>query len=178
MKVMDVFRKRESVRSYKSELVSEKELLEILEAGRIAPSAVNFQPWRFIVIDDPELLKEVNKAYPREWFKTAPQVIIVCGNHDESWKRKLDNKDHCDIDVAIAIDHMTLAAAEKGIGTCWVCNFNPTIIRDVLNLPQELEPVALLPVGYPDNPAQAEVKMRKPLSKIAFRNSLNNPFQI
>lgn len=175
---MDVFKKRESVRSYKSELVSKTELLEILEAGRIAPSAVNFQPWRFIVIDDPELLKEVYKAYPREWFKTAPQVIIVCGNHDESWKRKLDNKDHCDIDVAIAIDHMTLAAAEKGIGTCWVCNFNPTIIQEVLNLPQELEPVALLPVGYPDNPAQAEEKMRKPLSKIAFRNSLNNPFQI
>ena len=109
-------------------------------------------------------MAELHEAYDRDWFRTAPLCIVACGNHRESWHRQADNKDACDIDVAIAVTHLTLAATEQGLGTCWICNFDTKKCASVLGLPSEVEPVALIPVGYADAPF-AE-KKRKDLKEI------------
>lgn len=168
MNFKDLVLKRYSVRQYKDVPVEREKLDMVLEAGRMAPSAVNYQPWQFIVVRDPEILAKLHGCYSREWFKAAPVVIVVCGDHSEGWHRTSDGKDHTDIDVAIAVDHMTLQAVELGLGTCWVCNFNPFLSKDVLNLPDHLEAIAMLPIGYPsDNDVlSSKSKSRKPLSQI------------
>lgn len=156
---------RYSVRNYTSQPVSDVTLRYILEVARLAPSAVNLQPWSFVVVRDRALLDRLATVYSREWFATAPCCIVVCGNHNESWHRRNDGKDHCDIDIAIATEHLALAAAEQGLGSCWVCNFDAEACRQILQLPDGVEPMVLLPVGYA---AQGELpeKKRKPLDEI------------
>lgn len=164
MSFMELVKKRYSVRDYKGLPLEKEKILQVLEAGRLAPSAVNFQPCHFIVITDEGLKNKVAETYPRDWFKKAPAVIVVCGDHSKSWKRK-DGKDHCDIDMAIAVDHMTLAAADLGLGTCWVCAFDAAKCHSLLGLPENLEVIALLPMGYPlDNKEPA--KKRKSIVEI------------
>ena len=95
-------------------------------------------------------------------------MIVICADHAASWKRKEDGKDHADVDVAITTDHMTLQATELGLATCWVCNFYVEKTRELLKLPKHLEPVVILPLGYPRDaadPARHNEK-RKPLSEI------------
>ncbi len=170
MDINTLIKKRYSVRNYKSKEVEKEKLLKILEAGQYAPSAVNFQPWHFIVVTDKDIHKEASAIYHREWFNDAPVYIFVCGDHSISWKRKEDGKDHCDIDAAIAIDHMTLQAAELGLGTCWICNFNVQMCKDFFQLPEHIEPIAILSLGYPDKVQEIE-KKRKPLSEIVHWQS-------
>ena len=100
---------RSSVRSFKPDKVERAKLEYILEVARLAPSAVNFQPWCFVVVREPERLKALYECYPRDWFAKAPVCIVVCGDHGASWKRASDNKDFCDVDVAIATEHLVLA---------------------------------------------------------------------
>lgn len=163
----EIARNRYSCRKYDSRPVEEEKLEQILEAGRVAPSASNLQPWHFYVFRDAEKLEALYPVYHREWFRTAPCVIVVCGDHDASWKRK-DDKDHCDIDMAITTDHMTLQATDLGLATCWVCNFDAGKTRELLKLPDSMEPVVLLPVGYPLDQADPgrHREKRKPLSEI------------
>jgi nitroreductase len=151
MSFLDLAKNRYSCRSFKPEVISEQMLTELLEAFRIAPSAVNFQPWHIIIVKQPANLAKLYEAYPRDWFKTAPLVLIICGNHNVSWKRGSDNKDHLNIDIAVATDHLTLQATDMGLATCWVCNFKPEIVRHHFHLPENFEPVALIPVGYPND---------------------------
>lgn len=163
MAFLEIARQRYSVRKYQDRTVEKEKILQILEAARIAPSAVNFQPWHFIVLTDKSVIKKVAGTYSREWLQQAPVIIVACGDHQKSWKRK-DGKDHCDIDLAIAIDHMTLAAADLGLGTCWVCAFDAARCHEILELPDHLEVVALLPMGYPA--AAREGINRKSLTEI------------
>ena len=148
MEFIQLAKLRYSCRNYDSKPVEQEKLDLVLEAGRIAPSAANLQPWHFIVVRQKENLDKIWKVYHRDWFMTAPCVIILCGDHYLSWKRK-DKKDHCDIDVAIAADHMTLQAADLSLGTCWICNFDVRLCSELFNLPSNLEPIVLLPLGYP-----------------------------
>ncbi|HWT26951.1 MAG TPA: nitroreductase family protein [Mobilitalea sp.] len=164
MTLLELAKQRHSVRSYQSKEVEREKLLQVLEAGRLAPSAVNFQPFHFIVITEEEGKSKVNEAYPREWLRKAPVIIVVCGDHSKSWKRK-DGKDHCDIDAAIAIDHMTLAATDLGLGTCWICAFDAKRLHENLELPANLEPIAIVPFGYPDEERVAE-KVRRSLDEM------------
>lgn len=152
--------RRYSVRNYLSTPVEKTKILKVLEAARLAPSAANYQPWHFIVVTKPENLAKLHAAYHREWFKTAPVVIVACADHSVSWKRKYDGKNSADIDVAIAIDHITLQAAELGLGTCWICNFDPVKCNETLNLPPHIEPIAMIPLGYPAD-KKTPVKKRK-----------------
>ena len=146
MQVLELMKQRCSVRQYQDRRIERDKLLYVLEAARVAPSACNNQPWRFFVIEDPSSIAKIAPG----WVSAArTQVLIVaCGDHRLAWKRN-DGKDHCDIDMAIAVDHMTLAAAEIGLGTCWICSFDAKRCAQLLNLPEHLEPVALLPIGYP-----------------------------
>lgn len=159
---------RQSVRSYKTTVPPKDELTLVLDAARISPSAVNFQPREFIMVTDERVMKDVHACYHRDWFNTAPACIIVLGNHNEAWKRNADNKDFTDIDAAIAIDHLTLQAAEIGLGTCWICNFEVEKVVKLFDLPTYLEPIALIPIGYPLNEAELEPieKKRKSLVDI------------
>jgi nitroreductase len=173
MTFLELVKKRASIRGYQNTPVENEKLEYILEAGRLAPSAANLQPWRFIVIRDQQLKEELYRVYRREWFMQAPVIIVLCGDHSESWKRA-DGKDHCDIDVAIATDHMTLAAAEKDLGTCWVCNFDARLCSGILQLPENLEPIVLLSVGYPatELDLSRHVK-RKDITEILHREGFN-----
>ncbi|MCK5137896.1 MAG: nitroreductase family protein [Bacteroidales bacterium] len=168
MSFLELAKRRYSCRKYDPRPVEAEKLEMILEAGRIAPSAVNFQPWHFYVIQSADDLAKLYQVYHREWFTTAPCVIVICGDHNQAWKRKEDGKDHCDIDVAITTDHMTLKATELELATCWICNFNVAKIRALLQLPDHMEPMVLLPVGYPLDSADPgrHGEKRKPLSEI------------
>ena len=136
-----------------------------MECVRLAPSAVNFQPWHFYVVTDSERLDALKSTYKREWIQSAPCIIVACANHEESWHRRSDNKDHADIDLAIAIEHLCLAAAEQGLGTCWVCNFDAALCHEVMAMPENVEPIALIPIGYtPD--AEVPEKKRKTIEDI------------
>jgi nitroreductase len=165
---LEVARNRYSCRKYDPRPVEEEKLMQVLEAGRTAPSAVNFQPWHFYVILEKGALERFQSAYHRDWFRTAPCVIVICIDHDRSWKRKSDGKDHGDIDAAIATDHMTLQATELGLATCWVCNFDTGRARELLSLSRQLEPVVILPLGYPLDQADPgrHSEKRKPLTEM------------
>ncbi len=160
---------RYSTRKYKVGPIDDETLNEVLDAGRMAPTAVNKQPFVFLVVNEKEKLDALYEAYPRKWFATAPCVIVVCADHSASWKRGHDGKDHADIDAAIATDHMTLRATELGLGTCWVCNFDPSVVTKNFNLPEHLEPAVMLPVGKPGE-AEIPPKKRKSLSQLVRFN--------
>lgn len=165
MDIRTIIENRYSVRSYQSKEVEEEKLIKILEAGQLAPSAVNNQPWHFIVVREAENHKKVSEIYHRDWFKEAPVYIIICGDHNAAWKRKEDGKDHTDVDAAIAIDHMTLQATELGLGTCWICNFYVEKCKDFFQLPGHIEPIAILSLGYPADD-KIPAKKRKSLEEI------------
>jgi nitroreductase len=167
-----LIRRRFSVRSFTNQKVDRTVLLEILEAARIAPSAANYQPWHFIVITEPEHLDEIQQAYPRAWFKEAPVCIVICSDHLQSWKRKPDGKDFADVDLAITIDHLMLKATDLGLGTCWVCNFDVKLAREILRLPNHIEPLAFIPMGYTES--KAPEKSRKILSEIVHWEKFTN----
>lgn len=165
---MDIIRKRCSVRSYADKAVEKEKVDAMLEALRLAPSAVNFQPWRVFVVQSQEVRKALHSSYGRDWFASAPLYFVLCGNHEESWKRA-DAKDHADIDIAIAAEHLILEATELGLGTCWVCNFDLQKCREALQLKDSnLEPIVIIPVGYPTDEAvwNKTEKKRKPLAEI------------
>ena len=167
MNFLELARRRCSVRQYSDRAVEPEKMDYVLEAARMAPSAVNKQPWHILLIKSEEKRQQLQSCYDREWFKQAPLYLIICGNHAESWKRAEDGKDHVDVDVAILTEHLCLAAAEQGLGTCWVCNFNVTRCKQLFDLPDNLEPIVLLPLGYPADESVFEgEKKRKALAEI------------
>lgn len=163
MEFLELTKKRYSVRAYKSTPVEYDKLEEVLEAARMAPTAANRQPFQLIIIPTEGREEELLRIYNKSWFVQAPVVICACGITSESWVRQ-DGKNYCGVDVAIAMDHLILAAADLGLGTCWVGAFNPEEARKVLKIPDELEPIAFTPLGYPDD--QPRDKIRKPIEEI------------
>jgi len=159
MSVYDVISARLSVRAYTQQPVEDAALQRILEAVRLSPSACNRQPWHFYVIRD-----EATRQALHQWAGTAPVVIVACSLPEQAWVRGADDKNHADIDLAIAFEHLVLAATQEGLGTCWICAFDPQHVRDVLNLPPEMEPVALTPLGYAQSPSAP--RPRKELDEI------------
>jgi nitroreductase len=135
----------------------------VLEAARLAPTAANRQPFRLVVIHTAAREDELKRIYRRDWFVQAPLVLCACGIPGEGWIR-MDGKPYVDVDVAIAMDHLILTATEQGLGTCWIAAFDPSAAREVLGLPDGVEPIAFTPLGYAaDRPA---AKRRKPLSEL------------
>ncbi|MBN3034130.1 MAG: nitroreductase family protein [Bacteroidales bacterium] len=175
---LDLAKRRFSVRSYRPDPLRKEDLDYILEAGRVAPSAANYQPWFFVVVENGHQRARLAEAYPRDWFAVAPVMLVICIDHDCTWKRG-DGKDHGDMDAAIAADHMTLAAADIGLGTCWICNFNREMVSHILRLPESIEPVIILSLGAPDgegDPSRHDTK-RKPAAEILRRDDFNTSFQ-
>jgi nitroreductase len=163
MDFLELASKRYSVRSYKKEPVEKEKLERILEAARLAPTAVNIQPFQLLVVHTVGREAELLQIYHKKWFVQAPIVICACGIPAKSWVRK-DGKNYNDVDVAIVMDHLILAATAEGLGTCWVGAFNPAAAKEVLCLPEGLEPIAFTPLGYAaDRPP---IKKRKSLSEL------------
>jgi nitroreductase len=175
MNFPDLAKSRYSCRNYKADEVEDAKLMQVLEASHFAPSAANYQPWHFIIIKLKENKAKVYESYNRDWIKSAPVLIVVCGDHSISWKRG-DGKDHLDIDIGITIDHLTLQAVELGLATCWVCNFNAKILKDNLNLPDTIEPVAIIPLGYPNDTCDPHRhgQKRKSIDKITHWESFKS----
>lgn len=163
MEFSDVIRKRYSVRSYKSDLVDEQKLQLVLEAARLAPTAANRQPFRLIVIHTAGRETELRRIYNQIWFVQAPLIICACSISNEAWVR-CDGKNYSDVDVAIAMDHLVLAATDVGLGSCWIAAFDPAAAREVLGLPDSMEPIAFTPLGYAAN--QIRPRKRKTLAEI------------
>ncbi len=167
MSVDKLFLQRKSVRLYQNKQISKETITTLLESARLAPSAVNYQPWRFFVCSSDEIKQKIVESYPLKWFEAAPLYIVACADKSQSWKRPSDNKDHGNIDVAIAITHLILKATELGLGTCWVCNFDNKILEKALNLDKVFEPVAIIPIGDPvENETEKETpKNRKSIDE-------------
>lgn len=165
MDFLDLVQKRYSVRQYQPREVEKEKLDYMLECARLAPSAVNRQPWHFYVVQSGEKRQELARCYARDWFAQAPLYIVVCADDANAWVRASDGHNHADIDVAIATEHLCLAATAQGLGTCWVCNFDVELCRQTLGLPEGLRPAVLVPVGYPADGSIPE-KKRKDGSEI------------
>ncbi|MBC8449305.1 MAG: nitroreductase family protein [Chloroflexi bacterium] len=154
---------RYSVRAYTADLVEEDKLHAVLEAAQLAPTAANRQPFQLIVIRTAGREEELKRIYNRDWFVQAPLVIAICGIPAQAWTRR-DGKSYVDVDASIVMDHLILAAADLGLGTCWVGAFDPDAAREVLGLPEGVEPLAFTPLGYPAD--EPRPKKRKPLSEL------------
>ena len=141
MELLEIAKKRHSVRKYTGKEVEQEKLDKILEAAHVAPTAANMQPVRLIVVST------VGKAAN---IYQAPAAIVVCADKTKAWKRPFDGKITTDIDASILTDHMMLEATELGLGSVWICYFNPDILKEELNLPENLEPVNILALGYSD----------------------------
>lgn len=163
MQYFDVIETRCSIRSYKPDPVEPEKLNKILEAAVKAPTARNMQAFKVIVVKTAGYEKELKKIYSPEWFVEAPYVLCVCAMKDvyEAWKR---HRDFSEIDAAIVMDHIVLAATALGLGTCWIGAFNADAAREVLKLDSNLEPVIFTTLGYPKPPVTR--RQKKPLEEL------------
>ncbi len=160
---------RESIRSFNPDRKISKEiLLRIIEAGRLAPSASNLQPWQFIIVSTEKNLEKVRKCYKGSWFHKAPHILIVKGNKEQSWTRGSDNYKSIETDLTIAMDHMILAAEYEGIGTCWIAAFDPEILYATLDIKKNETIFAITPLGYtPEGFIKKGRKSRKSMAEIS-----------
>ena len=142
MNVLEVIKGRRSIRQYKDQPIPEEVLTTVLEAARLAPSAGNMQEYKFIVVRDDKTRKELVPACNNQSFVgEAPCIIVGCALNP---KRR-----YAFVDVAIAMDHMTLVAHSLGLGTCWIGAFSEDKVKELLGIPGEVSVVCLLPIGYP-----------------------------
>ncbi len=165
MEFQDLINKRYSVRSYQAKAVEEEKLQMVLDAARMAPTAVNKQPFRLMVIKTKGRKEELKRIYPADWFSQAPIVICACSVKSESWTRR-DGRNYVDVDTTIVMDHLILAATELGLGTCWIAAFDAEAARNILQIPENMEPLLFTPLGYPDDKIGS--KNRKKLDELVI----------
>ena len=160
MDFMDLVMKRRSIRKYKPDQVPKKDIEYILEAARQAPSWANRQCWRYIIVSDEATRKKITT---REWTAEAPIIIVGCADPTKAGNK--DEKPYYMLDMGISMEHLILAAAEKGLGTCWIGGqFDENVVREALGVPESHRVVALTPLGYPDESPAA--KERKSLAEM------------
>ena len=154
---------RYSARAYRPDPVPQDVLARVLEAARLAPTAANRQPFGLVVFPTAGCEADLRRVYHRSWLAEAPLVLWLGGIPAQAWTRR-DGKTYLDVDVAIVMTHLILAAAAEGLGTCVVAAFDPQAAREVFALPPEVEPILLTPLGDPADRAGA--KERKPLNEL------------
>lgn len=163
MELLDLIKNRYSVRNYKSDEVEEDKLKIVLEAARLAPTAVNKQPFQLLVIRTQGREDELKRIYPADWFTQPPIIICACVLPEQGWTRR-DGKNYSEVDTTIAVDHLILVATSLGLGTCWIAAFNLDAAREVLDIPDEVLPLVFTPLGYPaDEPG---LKSRKSMDQL------------
>ena len=165
MEIYEAIRARHSVRSYQDRSVEQEKLARVLEATRLAPSARNDQEWRFVVVTDRAKRNALaTEASTQAFMAEAPVIIAACAQSDGRVMRC--GQQAYPIDVAIAVDHLTLAAVAEGLGTCWIGSFDPAQVRRILGIPPEIQVVELLLLGYPSETGTPPKKNRLPLDSI------------
>ncbi len=172
MSFLDLAKSRYSVRDFQSKKVQNEKLLDILEAGRVAPTAANQQSQRLIVVQEPDGLSKLSKATN---IYGAPLAIIVCSDRNVAWERPFDGKSMVDIDASIITDHMMLQATDLGLGSLWITFFKPDVIKKEFNLPENLEPINILALGYKNGESLSPDRhnmTRYPLNKTVFFEKL------
>ncbi len=153
MDVLTAIKTRRSVRSYAARPIPPAKLERLRQALRYAPSACNLQPWRFLFVTDVELRRQLARAsYDQLWMAEAPLIVVGCGHPRDAYQHMGGYGNSVDVDVAIALDHLTLAAVAEGLGTCWIGAFDEARVKKLLSAPKPVKVVAMTPVGYPATP--------------------------
>ena len=148
--VMDAIRRRRSVREYRRDPIPAAVLERVTDALRLAPSACNYQPWRFLLVTDPRLRGEVAQAcHGQLWMANAPVTVVACALPAAAYKRMGETWNSADVDVTIALTQLTLAAVDAGLGTCWIGSFDEKAVKRLLHVPEHAKIVAMTPLGYP-----------------------------
>ena len=162
---------RYSVRKFEQKHLEKEVIDKILKAAHLAPTGCNYQPQRILVLNTDEAIEKL-KGCTKCHFD-APCAMLVCYNSDETWKRPYDGALSAPVDAAIVTTHMMLEAHSIGVGSCWVMHFDPTKIREAFSIPQNIEPLALLVMGYPAEdakPLEMHSKFR-PLDEVVYYDS-------
>jgi nitroreductase len=166
MDFYEVVRTRRSVRAYRPDPVSQDVLARVLDAARIAPSGSNRQPTRFIVVSNEETKQKlIPMCHNQAFIATAPIAVVACGSDIKYNRGEWMERYAMIVDVAIAVDHLTLAARAEGLGTCWIGSFNNDQLKEFFSLPEDVDVVALTPLGYPEGDAFTEPEGRIPLQE-------------
>ena len=152
MEYSKLITERYSVRKFENKHLSQDDIDTILSAGHIAPTGCNYQPQRILVINTDESAQKL-KGCTKCHFD-APTALLVCYNRDETWTRPYDGAISAPVDASIVATHMMLAAHDIGVGVCWVMHFDPVAMKTEFNIPDNIEPVALLVMGYPASDAK------------------------
>jgi nitroreductase len=172
MDFSDVIHKRRSIRSYKPDQVSDDVLNSLLESARLAPSWMNKQCWHFIIVNDPEAIQEIaGTTIINRWIKQAPICIVACADPHLSGTHH--DLDYFTVDVAIAMEHLVLAATNQGLGTCWIGAINEKKLKTILQIPPRIRVVALTPIGYPEEKKRQvlfRTQKRKTISEFTHLN--------
>ncbi|MBI5682008.1 MAG: nitroreductase family protein [Deltaproteobacteria bacterium] len=161
----ELFERRKSIREFLDKDIESEKVERLKGVLQRAQSAANRQPWHFIFVKNKER-ERLNEVFIKEGFKHAPLVIVVCAEPKGAWVRKADNKNYAWVDVSIAVTEMISAATAEGIGTCWIAAIDPKVVKNILNIPDDIEVVAIIAVGYPKTPLVREEKNRKMLEDI------------
>jgi nitroreductase len=175
MDVYEAIRMRRSVRAYDSSRQIPPQVMERLRRALwAAPSACNLQPWHFIIVTDPQLRKDLARiAHDQMFMADAPVIIVACGYPDQAYQHMGGHGNSVEVDVAIALDHLTLAAVAEGLGTCWIGAFDEEKAKKLLGVPPNVRIIAMTPVGYPATPDlihPLEDARRKPIAEIFSTN--------
>ncbi|MCL6458016.1 MAG: nitroreductase family protein [Gorillibacterium sp.] len=165
MDVREAIEQRYSVRGYKPDLVEDEKLQQILEAAQLAPTCVNLQAFRILVIPTAGRQEQLKQIYKPEWFVEAPLLLGICIVKEKGWVRR-DGRYYGDVDAAIVMDHIILTATSLGLGTCWVAAFKLDVAKAVLELDDTLDLIAFTPIGYARTlPPE---RTRKPLTELVI----------
>lgn len=183
MKFDQIVRRRRSTRSFDSRPVTEKDVISMVEAARLAPSACNSQTWRFVTVTQREIIRKIcheamRPVIPNKWLEQAPLIFVGCSQLDVIANRigsGVTGIEYYQIDLGIAMEHMVLKATELGLGTCWIGWFDESTLKKILEIPNKIKVSALLAVGYPKDESPKKRK-RKPLEKIVFSEKWGQPF--
>lgn len=163
MSLVDIILSRRSIRRYEQRPIPEEIMRLILEAGRMAPSAANRQPWHFIVVTEQELKEKLSQWRFTRFLKDSAAVIVGCGENNRPRAARWAT-----IDVSIALENMVIAAWALGVGSCWIGGFNEKEVKELLGIPDNIKVIALLSLGYPAE--QPAPRRKKPLEKIVHYN--------
>ncbi|WP_176012531.1 nitroreductase family protein [Victivallis sp. Marseille-Q1083] len=158
-----VIEQRRSIRQYSDRPVDDAVLERLAHAVQLAPSACNRQPWRFEIVFNPQLRQKIGTVYTAPWLQEAPAVVVAIGNRENCWKR-LEGTPIIEVDIGIAMEHLVLAAAAEGLGTCWICAFDIARMNAALEIQPPWSVEAISPLGYPAQPPAP--LSRRPLPEI------------
>ena len=177
MEFEGVIKTRESIREYADKKVEDEKINFVLECARLAPSWTNKQCWQFIVVKDKKIIKDLSKtSIINRWLKNVPVIIAACGDPKQSGFR--NDIDYFIVDVSIALEHLVLAATDKGLGTCWIGGFNEKKVKEILKIPENIRVVALTPLGYPAEKKRFAGKLAKIVIQSKKRKSLDKMVHI